>query len=583
MSVRARRAAAVVALPTVIMTGVGVAAAAAGPTESSPRPAAAVPAYAGSAYGLKAQIGLAGSKLIDQILPAVVTFPSGGDESLLELPSELSEAATVKVLNASSMVKDGVLRSNAKTAGLTVVRTLVTASVLNADCTAEGEKVSGDAQVADLAIAGIKVPVDPGPNFKIAIPDALGFLSGGIIVDRQDVLKSGALRVRALDVRLVADLAGLNKALESLVAEVRAAAQKVAAAIEEATGQTIEVLAARQRLVRSALPALPGGASDGAGTHRAGAASERSAVRAEYAAKQARGSAERDAALLEREARAKEAAYAAAQRRAAEARAEAAGADSARLDSAHEGAGAGAQADTSRTTGKADRADVGREIDADAARGTSPGQAPGADAPQGGTAKVDGAEAQAAEARATSPDPATPDPATTDPATTDPATTDPATKDPATPDGAESDPTRAAEQAEAEADAKQAGVVAADARKAADAARVRADAARAPSAKSAAAQKGIPAAPIADPDEEENLGLVGVNVIVSQVICKGAKVLHVRTVPEAPAPPAVEKEALPRTGGNGTGSAGLGAIGFGLLAVGSAAVYVTRRRARHSV
>src|SRR4051812_38629882 len=166
MSLRApRRLAALIAAPTLVAAGAMIAAPIAGAADS----AKSDPTYKGSALALSAKVQLAGSTLLDEVLPELVTYPPGSKKTLLELPDELSQLVTLKVLNASSEVSNGVLNSNAHTAGLGVLGDVVTAKVLNADCSANQGDVTGDSQVAGLTLAGTKVPVDPGPNLKIEI------------------------------------------------------------------------------------------------------------------------------------------------------------------------------------------------------------------------------------------------------------------------------------------------------------------------------------------------------------------------------------------------------------------------------
>lgn len=238
MSVRApRRIAALIAAPTALAAGIVLASPAQGAGTASE------PTYKGSALALRAQLGLAGNSVLDEILPQLVTFPAGGKQTLLELPEDLKDVVGLKVLSVLSGVKDGTLASNAHTTGLDVLGGLVTARVINADCTADGAKIAGDSQIADLTLAGTKVPVDAGPNLKIEIPDAFSaFLTGGITIDEQTTLSDGGLRVRALHVNLVVAPAALEDALDAVSATVRAAAEHVKVALEAATGKSLESL-----------------------------------------------------------------------------------------------------------------------------------------------------------------------------------------------------------------------------------------------------------------------------------------------------------------------------------------------------
>ena len=237
MSLRApRRIAASLAVPALLAGGVVVAAPGAEAANGEPT-------YKGSAMALSVKVGLAGSTLLDEVLPGLVTYPPGDQASLLELPKELSELVTLKVLNASSGVNNGVLTSNAHTASLGVLGEVITARVLNADCTSNQGDTSGDSQVLGLTVAGTKVPVDPGPNFKIEIPDALAALvKGSIVIDEQTPTGDGGIQVRALHINLVVAPSAIEDALSSVIASVRETAEQLKVVVEEATGKSLAEL-----------------------------------------------------------------------------------------------------------------------------------------------------------------------------------------------------------------------------------------------------------------------------------------------------------------------------------------------------
>ena len=223
-----RRLAVAVSVPAFLAAGLAAAAPATAAAED----------YQGTAFPIKVQVGLAGSTLFDEILPGVVSYPSGGDTSLLELPAELSEVARLKVLNAASGVKDKILTSNARTAQLSVLNDLVTASVLNADCTASDLTLAGDSRVTDLALAGTKMPDRPGTQLQGRDPGGAGAVPVGRDLHRRagdapDRRPAGPRAARPPRGRPARPADRLN----GVVGEVRKVAEQVKAAVETATGR----------------------------------------------------------------------------------------------------------------------------------------------------------------------------------------------------------------------------------------------------------------------------------------------------------------------------------------------------------
>ncbi len=537
--------------------------------------------YKGSSLAIKLQVGVAGSTLIDEILPGLVSFPSGGDSSVLELPAELSEVATLKVLNAASGVKSKVLSSNARTAQLTVLGGLVTAGVLNADCTAENLKLAGDSQVTDLAIAGTKVPIDPGPNFEIELPAALApFVTGGIFIDEQQKLPSGDLQVRALHVRLVVDPAGAAAALKAVSETVRQAAEQVTAAVEQATGETIETLAQAQRTTRGAAgppQPRPGrdtvepepaarAASNQAGGARAGDQQEVRAAVAQKAAQRAVQKTGQNAGH-DKMVRAREAQAAAAEAQAGAAEARAAEAQVRADEAADEAAQVAAGTQSANALPKARKAD----------RAAVPAQ----------TVPVESAESERSRPEAGTPTQNGPSDGELEAARVHAL----AAQDAADAAAAEArDARRAADEAHAasyrsatEAASSTAPSTSSTASSTASTATTRAatDRAAVPVTAPDVAAAAAPVAAIAEGD----LGVVGLDVVVSQVTCKGREIAQVRAKPPVKAPerPPAVPEALPRTGGDGNSTFGVGLAGLGLLVVGSGAVFAVRRRASRGV
>lgn len=503
MSLRApRRIATCLAVPTALAAAVILV-----PPTAQGAPAKHEEKYKGSALAVSAKVGLAGQTLLDEILPSLVTFPEGGVDTLLEVPVE--GVVDLKVVNASSGLEDDTLVSNASVAALDVAAGLVTADVLTADCTAKDLNVEGDSLVAGLALAGMKIPVDAGPNFEVEIPDALSALiKGGITIDEQTESEDGELRVRALHINLVVAPDAIPAALASVSEAVRAAAETIKGAVEAATGMSLEELLGQTEAEPDAKPEA--GKAERATAPKVGAqAAERQQLRADAAAPQAPAA----ATATEESTTATETSDAAAPA------ASSGKSDDAAIDREAAAAQDDAQSDTEATD-----ENTGKALDARAEQAAAEADAAQPDTTQADTTQADAAaQAQATRAEAT-------------------------------------DAALAAEQAKAAEQAQQR-----EAAREASTSKNKADGA-------ALAAPDRAAAPAID---DSIVGALGIDVVISQVTCKGAEAPVV--VAEEPK----EKPELPKAGGNGVLSRDLAVAGLGLLAVGSAAVFVTRRRGLH--
>lgn len=543
MSIRApRRFATFIALPTAVAAGVAFGAPA---FFGSPALAGHEEKYKGSAQALQVRLGLLNNELLNLDLPmGQVLFPDGGDATLLELPENLASTVKLKVLSEETGLNDEkVLVSTAETANLGVLQDLVAAEVIKAQCTAKDLDVEGDSSVAGLTIAGTKVPVDPGPNFKIEIPEALetAGLSGGVFIDEQIDLEGGGKQINAIRIALKLDPAGVSEALKAVSATVRAAAQQLEGAIEQMTGKSLEDLLIAQK--------------DGEGSlldERAGAAQDQKESRGAASERVQRPAAGAEIAASTAETGGSQAPAAAEETAVAD---QAQATDEAALDQQSSAKEDGAAVDHQATEQQAQ--------DASAEAGqveVTDGQAESADVAQSRVerdAKAAGSETRAAEAaqnETTATDSAA--------AGTDAAAAERAERAAATDRAIEA---QQAKNAEATAKAGQAR----EADRAANTGSDKADGARLSSEDRASA-------PTKPAVEAEALGLVGLEVIVSQVECTGAKAPAPK--PEVKEKPKPEPKELPETGGDSDMARNLTATGLALLTAGSAAVFVSRRR-----
>ncbi|HEX3826901.1 MAG TPA: hypothetical protein VHV82_06475 [Sporichthyaceae bacterium] len=539
-----RRTAALIAASAVISAGVFAAAPVAGAAD------APVPAYRGSALALAVKVDLGGTTILDTVLPGGVKFPVGGTGELMRLPNELSNVATLQVLDESSKItKDNTLQSNALAASLSVLQGLVGAQLLNADCSADGSQVAGDSQVRGLTLAGTKIPVELGkPNFAAEIPAELAKLvQGGIYVNEQSHSDDGVLQIRALHLRLSVAPDALTSALRSTVPQVRALAERVTGAVETVTGKTLEQLLGKQQAITG-------------GGHGASADAD---VRRQASALKARPA--QDAHATGAAAVARPAVPAATATR-SETAAAAAG------SSAAAPAQRSTTANTSTAERKADDAAVARQAqDTDTAE-TTDEQALDQRAERGAQA-ADPAPQPATPADSTASAAAvqqSPDQVPASPQQADEAAAAPASQPVVTEQspGARYGSGPATAPAKPDSADVSRGDQTALSRQAAQAAAARADDKSDGSELSVRQRAAAPTAAV--PAATAGKGLVNLDIVVSQVSCAGARIVEAA----APVKPAV----LPHTGANGHATRDLGVVGLGLILAGSTVIDRLRRR-----
>ena len=121
-------------------------------------PAVADKGPSGSAYALSVR-----STLLDQPLVKIdprptAVYPRGGSDSLVEVGPDVAGLVTANALNASSVLKGRALVSEASIADV-VVKNVLSASLIEADCVAGPNGVTGTSAIADLTVLGQKIDV----------------------------------------------------------------------------------------------------------------------------------------------------------------------------------------------------------------------------------------------------------------------------------------------------------------------------------------------------------------------------------------------------------------------------------------
>ncbi len=112
----------------------------------------------GSAYALSVTSTLLNAPLVRIDPRPLVVYPSGGEDSLVEVGPNAAGLVTANALNASSVRKGRTLNSAASIAEVTVGN-ILTASVVEAECAAGPTGVTGGSRIAGLTVLGQKIDV----------------------------------------------------------------------------------------------------------------------------------------------------------------------------------------------------------------------------------------------------------------------------------------------------------------------------------------------------------------------------------------------------------------------------------------
>ncbi|MFI7676589.1 choice-of-anchor P family protein [Actinophytocola sp. NPDC049390] len=145
----------------------------------------------GSAYALSVKTTLLDKPLVKIDPRPVAVYPRGGRDSLVEVGPNVAGLVTANVLNASSVLKGRSLVSEASIAEV-VVRNILSASIVEAECVAGPSGVSGTSAIADLTVLGQKIDV--------TVPGEIDVLGIAKVRINEQIRKGGALTVNAVHV-----------------------------------------------------------------------------------------------------------------------------------------------------------------------------------------------------------------------------------------------------------------------------------------------------------------------------------------------------------------------------------------------
>lgn len=145
----------------------------------------------GSAFALSVTSTLLDAPLAKIAPRPLVVYPRGGSDSLAEVGPNAAGLVTANALTAAAALEGRTLASRASIADV-AVKNILTASVIEADCTAGPGGVTGTSSVADLTVLGQRIAVDtPGEI------DVLGIAKVRI---GEQIRSGGTLTVNAVHV-----------------------------------------------------------------------------------------------------------------------------------------------------------------------------------------------------------------------------------------------------------------------------------------------------------------------------------------------------------------------------------------------
>lgn len=154
-------------------------------------PAVADKGPAGSAYALSVKTTLLDRPLVKIDPRPTAVYPRGSSDSLVDVGPDAAGLVTAKVLNASSVLKGRALVSEASIADV-VVKKVLSAKLISADCTAGPTGVTGTSSIAELTVLGQKIDV--------TVPGEIDVLGIAKVRVNEQIRSGGTLTVNAVHV-----------------------------------------------------------------------------------------------------------------------------------------------------------------------------------------------------------------------------------------------------------------------------------------------------------------------------------------------------------------------------------------------
>ncbi|GAB1514593.1 hypothetical protein JCM33774_66350 [Actinophytocola sp. KF-1] len=146
---------------------------------------------AGSAYALSVKTTLLDRPLVKIDPRPVAVYPRGGSDSLVKVGPDVAGLVTANALNASSVLKGRTLVSSAGIADV-VVKNVLSASIVEAECVAGPTGVTGTSAIANLTVLGQRIDV--------TLPGEIDVLGIAKVRINEQIRRGGTLTVNAVHV-----------------------------------------------------------------------------------------------------------------------------------------------------------------------------------------------------------------------------------------------------------------------------------------------------------------------------------------------------------------------------------------------
>lgn len=224
----------------------------------SSTPAFASDEMSGSAFAVSAGATLLNSVKADLPPLPTATYPEGARKSVVSVNDVQHHVVRAKLLNASSRMQDGALRSAASIADVEALNDLLKAKLIEAKCTTDSSGTKGSSALVDASLAGHPLTVNGPQEIDLA---------GGIRVRTNEQINDGhRLTVDAVHIIVggpVADVARADIVLGQAACSL--ASGPVRTTTPPPTTSTAKPTTTKPTSSNPAVPGIPTNSGPGAG------------------------------------------------------------------------------------------------------------------------------------------------------------------------------------------------------------------------------------------------------------------------------------------------------------------------------